>query len=454
MAWHDIDWATCSCLTWVKVGRDRPGMLRTTLLRLPRLNPARPPTGASDARRLVFSHIIALRHVSTTPNSLNPGENKPGHTDAVPQIQPTEPAPPSHESTSQDSTTHVKDTDAPADLPSSETARSTLGPVDVEEMKERLRSWSENAAILVRERADRYTAVAATTFGQLGRELNKVTGYGEIESLKRQVAEQGMLSHESFSLSLILTATTETRIRIAREAARTAKQELEKAVHERAKSQREVNDLLSRKSSWSDDDVGRFTGLVRQDHLYEQAEARAKAKAVYTEDEVDREFTELMRVILHRYHEEQIWSDKIRSASTYGSLTVIGLNLLIFMLAIMIVEPWKRRRLAQTFEKKVEEMSAETIMAFEEKSGDLTAQLKEQQRVVSQLVEAVNRSLQPVAALQAGEVPLETHISLPPSVESNPSRIPQLNAELVWTVATSATVAGVLGWIAGSWFGS
>ncbi|THG97783.1 hypothetical protein EW026_g4289 [Hermanssonia centrifuga] len=308
--------------------------------------------------------------------------------------------------------------------------------MDVEEMKERLRSWSENAAILVRERADRYTAVAATTFGQLGRELNKVTGYGEIESLKRQVAEQ------------------ETRIRIAREAARTAKQELEKAVHERAKSQREVNDLLSRKSSWSDDDVGRFTGLVRQDHLYEQAEARAKAKAVYTEDEVDREFTELMRVILHRYHEEQIWSDKIRSASTYGSLTVIGLNLLIFMLAIMIVEPWKRRRLAQTFEKKVEEMSAETIMAFEEKSGDLTAQLKEQQRVVSQLVEAVNRSLQPVAALQAGEVPLETHISLPPSVESNPSRIPQLNAELVWTVATSATVAGVLGWIAGSWFGS
>jgi sensitive to high expression protein 9, mitochondrial len=65
--------------------------------------------------------------------------------------------------------------------------------IDVQEVRERLRSLSETAAILVRERADRYTAHAAKTFAQLGRELNNVTGYGEIESLKRQVAEQGAL---------------------------------------------------------------------------------------------------------------------------------------------------------------------------------------------------------------------------------------------------------------------
>ena len=63
--------------------------------------------------------------------------------------------------------------------------------IDVDEVKEKLRSWSENASVALRDRADRYTALAATTFAQLGKELNKVTGYGEIESLKKQVADQG-----------------------------------------------------------------------------------------------------------------------------------------------------------------------------------------------------------------------------------------------------------------------
>lgn len=63
--------------------------------------------------------------------------------------------------------------------------------VDLDRLKERLRLWSEDAAIAVRERADRYTASAAVTFAQLGRELNKVTGYEQIEKLKREVTEQG-----------------------------------------------------------------------------------------------------------------------------------------------------------------------------------------------------------------------------------------------------------------------
>lgn len=64
-----------------------------------------------------------------------------------------------------------------------------------------------------------------------------------------------------------------------------------------------------------------------------------------------------MRAILARYHEEQIWSDKIRSASTYGSLTVLSLNVIIFVLAILIVEPWRRQRLVQVFEQSLKETS-------------------------------------------------------------------------------------------------
>jgi len=51
-----------------------------------------------------------------------------------------------------------------------------------------------------------------------------------------------------------------------------------------------------------------------------------------------------MCTILARYHEEQVWSDKIWP-STYGSLAV-------FVVAVVFVEPWKRISLAQTFGRR------------------------------------------------------------------------------------------------------
>ena len=115
--------------------------------------------------------------------------------------------------------------------------------------------------------------------------------------------------------------------------------------------------------------------LVREDHSYEQAEARAKETAKAADEEVQRELKELLRSILERYHEEQIWSDKIRSASTYGSMAALALNLLVFIMATLIVEPWKRRKLAHTFEKKVEELSDETRDLLEKEIHDLATRL-------------------------------------------------------------------------------
>lgn len=162
----------------------------------------------------------------------------------------------------------------------------------------------------------------------------------------------------------------------------------DEALRNRATSQREVNDLLQRKSSWSDEDVSRFTQLVRQDHLFEQAEARAKVAAAIAEDAVEREFNELMRSILARYHEEQVWSDKIRSVSTYGSLAVLGLNLAVFVLALVLVEPWKRRRLVQTFEKRVIEMNNENRAIIQNGIADLAEHLARQEVVMASVAQA------------------------------------------------------------------
>lgn len=157
-----------------------------------------------------------------------------------------------------------------------------------------------------------------------------------------------------------------------------------------------MNDLLQRKSLWNDSDVSRFTTLVRQDHMFEQEEARAKLAVDETEDAVEREFSELMRSILARYHEEQVWSDKIRSASTYGQLAALGLNLFVFVMAILLVEPWKRRRLAQTFEKKVEELSRENKALVENSMERIEEQLEEQARLFAGTSLQLSREVQEV----------------------------------------------------------
>jgi sensitive to high expression protein 9 len=156
-------------------------------------------------------------------------------------------------------------------------------------------------------------------------------------------------------------------------------------VTERSSHQREVNNLLQRRPSWTDDDVLRFTALIRQDHLNEQEELHAKEASQVADAEVEREFNELMRSILSRYHEEQIWSDKIRSASTYGSLAALGLNLVVFILAIVLVEPWKRKRLAQTFEKRIEELSKETRAMIEGALLDLNSEFSLQRGLLEGL---------------------------------------------------------------------
>lgn len=240
------------------------------------------------------------------------------------------------------------------------------------------------------------------------------------------------------------TAHAEERINVARQAARKAKVAYEEAVVQRSNSQREVNDLLQRKSSWMDSDVGRFTTLVRQDHLYEQEEARAKAAVEETEEAVDREFSKLLRTILARYHEEQVWSDKIRSASTYGSLAALGLNMLVFIMAIVVVEPWKRRRLAQTFERKIEELSEENGIKLDATMLSIAQQIEQQVNLIGSLKDDISRNA-PVIPEPAQEVRAETEIEEETSPFVSLEFLPLSRRQLeVAAVGAGAFAVGIL----------
>jgi sensitive to high expression protein 9, mitochondrial len=336
---------------------------------------------------------------------------------------------------------------------SSQTNAATQSPwpnsyLTLDSVKKLLKQWTETTAVAVRNKADDFTSRTQSTFSELGSQMNRVTGYEEIEALKRQVVLQGASEDvlQSCTTKLLYPISPEGRINLTRQAARDAKMAYDSAVLQRSNSQREVNDLLQRKSSWTDTDVGRFTTLVRLDHSYEQEEARAKATVDETEAAVETEFSKLMRTILARYHEEQVWSDKIRSASTYGSLAALGLNLAVFIMAIVVVEPWKRRRLAQTFERKIEEMNAESKSVVENGLKDIGIQLLDQRTLLSESLEVASRIVQAAGAVEALQE--DNQLARPVTM------VAKADGEVGTFIAATAVIAGVVGWLARSWLGS
>jgi len=62
---------------------------------------------------------------------------------------------------------------------------------DIESAQSIIRRWSERNSIALRQHTDNLIARLAVSFTRLGGEINRVTGYDEIEALKRQVVSQG-----------------------------------------------------------------------------------------------------------------------------------------------------------------------------------------------------------------------------------------------------------------------
>ena len=164
---------------------------------------------------------------------------------------------------------------------------------------------------------------------------NDYSGYAEINALKEQVQRQS------------------DRLSELQHNKNVAKMVYLQAVSDRSASQRRINDLLSRKSSWKDDDLTEYTTLLHSEHNHVRAEERSQLEYERTESEMQRGFDDLMRSVMRRYHEEHLWSDRVRSISTYVSVGLGILNVMVFILALFFVEPFKRRRLAQTLETRL-----------------------------------------------------------------------------------------------------
>ncbi|KAF9203142.1 sensitivity to high expression protein she9 [Haplosporangium sp. Z 27] len=192
-----------------------------------------------------------------------------------------------------------------------------------------------------------------STIAQLAEHLNSITGYNTINELKHKVIAHG-------------DRLDEARIKLVQ-----AKQSYEDAISTRSDTQKAINDLLQRKHLWSPNDVIRFTDLYRSEHANEQAEQKTKAAYKLAEADVESKSRLLTRVIMERYHEEQVWSDKIRAASTYGTWGLVGVNVMAFLLVQAFVEPRRRRKQVERYEELVQDLTERGFLP-EKTLGDNT----------------------------------------------------------------------------------
>ncbi|WVQ72087.1 hypothetical protein IAR50_001632 [Cryptococcus sp. DSM 104548] len=338
-------------------------------------------TGESSPASTSTSEEPASLSSSSIPLAPPPPSDTNTDNSLTSSISPR-PTPPSRHTP-----TPAPDSKSPSPLAFALPANITIPP----EVRERLTEW----AALVMQHSHKVVTEAQKKFIELGFKVNEMTGYLEVERLKH------------------LVFTKEDELQKLRDHAKSTKAAYDAAITARSSAQSSMNALLERKHSWSDADVSTFTTLVRADHSSSHEVARTAEEMKKAEVGVDRAFSGLMQTILQRYHEEQVWSDKIRSVSTWANVAGLALNLIVFIGAVLIVEPWKRKRLVEKLEERVASMMAKVDQRLEGVEGHL-------ERVVA--VGAGPEAVQSLSAVeerakeevvQKEQAPLELASSIP-----------------------------------------
>ena len=207
--------------------------------------------------------------------------------------------------------------------------------------------------------------------------LNDVTGYSAIQKLRNSIK------------------TMEDQLREQRLSLKRVKTEYERVVKHKTESQNEINALLQRKSSWDPADLEHFTKIYRENQNNVKLEIEKSQELKTMEKKTESLENDLYNAILTRYHEEQVWSDKIRRTSTWGTFLLMGVNILLFVVVQIVFEPWKRRRLVRAFEDKVK-VALEDYKTDQDEKFDKLLKLLEQNEAAQNIVEkhlGINESL-------------------------------------------------------------
>lgn len=166
--------------------------------------------------------------------------------------------------------------------------------------------------------------------------INKITGDHKLNDLKQAVSSTEVAFNQSKNDLVEL------------------RRAYEDVVKQRSQTQAEINLLLQRKTEWNEKDVKRCTEYYTIEHSLKQAEKDAKSKCIEQELIVDSQHNEFLRNLRRVYSEENAMANKSRVINSYVTWGLIALNSSIFLVSMFFIEPHKRRKFEERFQKVVE----------------------------------------------------------------------------------------------------
>ena len=137
--------------------------------------------------------------------------------------------------------------------------------------------------------------------------------------------------------------------------ARTASAAYPLAVKNHASCLREINDHQIRTRIRTSHDAEVLAELYKAETSAEEIVTSTQATAKEAEDAATEAGIMYRELIQKARHEEQLWRDQIQYWSTWGTLILVGSNLLLWC----VMEPWRRRRMVREIRNDIREFREE-----------------------------------------------------------------------------------------------
>jgi hypothetical protein len=119
--------------------------------------------------------------------------------------------------------------------------------------------------------------------------------------------------------------------------------------------------LMMRREQWDSNDASSFVEVTASDVQTRQSLANARNELRKAEENASRCQRDYMDIMRQRYHEEQMWQDKWRMMSTYGTWALIGLNSIVFLGSQFFHQRREVNRL-----KAIEELITENLKTMQD----------------------------------------------------------------------------------------
>eukprot|EP00526_Cylindrotheca_closterium_P014299 CAMPEP_0113649508 /NCGR_PEP_ID=MMETSP0017_2-20120614/26304_1 /TAXON_ID=2856 /ORGANISM="Cylindrotheca closterium" /LENGTH=348 /DNA_ID=CAMNT_0000561881 /DNA_START=175 /DNA_END=1217 /DNA_ORIENTATION=+ /assembly_acc=CAM_ASM_000147 len=185
-----------------------------------------------------------------------------------------------------------------------------------------------------------------------------------------------------------------------------ARSELSAALKAWEESQGQHTQLLQTRDKWTPDQAQEFASLVQAEVTVRNNLEAAKKNLTKQESQQASAQIEYMNDLRKRYHEEQIWQDKWRVLSTFGTWGLIVLNSIVFLGSQYMTRLRETRRL-----KDIQSMLEESLSKNSSTLEAMQEQQQQHQEHQNQLLEQNQKNNanvhSPVGEVENEETPRE-----------------------------------------------